>query len=246
MAAAIGSMNATRLPEERRYFLWLTVATGIAVFVGFSRSFFLHPMFPDRHVPPEPFFMIHGTVFASWFVLLILQATLVTNGNVRLHRQLGVLGACLAAAMIALGVRGGLIAAHRAGGYIDVPIPPLVFLVVPLMEMVVFGVLVAFAIVKRGDPASHKRLMILASASTLSAAFARWPIVSMGGPVAFFSMADLFVIALLVWDKKSLGHLHPVTKWAGSFVVLSQPLRLLLASTPLWMAFATWAVGSLD
>lgn len=246
MAAASETMSRAAWPAERVFFWWMTVAMATVVLVGFSRSFFLHPFFPDRHVPPETFFMIHGTVYAAWFALLVTQASLVTTGRLKIHRQLGVFGACLAVAMVILGVRAGLIGAHRASGFVDVEVPPLVFLSVPLIEMLVFAVLVTLAIVKRGDPQSHKRLMLIASAGLLSAAFARWPIVGAGGPLAFFGMTDLFVLALLIWDRKSQGRIHPVTKWAGGASVLSQPLRLALAATPVWMAFAHWAVSLVD
>jgi len=34
--------------------------------------------------------------------------------------------------------------------------------------------------------------------------------------------------------------LHPATLWGGLFVLVSQPLRLLLTQTSAWTAFATW------
>ncbi len=243
MAVAFETLGRARLSAERRFFLTASVAMAAVVFVGFARSFFLHPLFPDHPRPPEDFFMLHGAVFAAWFVLLVVQASLVTTGRLAVHRQLGVLGCVLAAAMVVLGMRAGLVAAHRATGFVGVPIPALVFLVVPLAEIVLFSVLFVLAIVNRREPQRHKRFMLIASASLLSAAFARWPVVGAFGPAAFFGLADLFIVALAIWDRRSRGSLHPVTKWAGGAAILSQPLRLALASTPLWMTFAHWAVG---
>jgi len=230
---------------ERAFFLAMAIAMFVSVFVGFSRSFFLHPFFPQRHRPAESIFYVHGTAFAAWFVLLVVQASLVTAGRVRLHRRLGVVGACLAAAMVVLGTLGGLIAAHRPTGYVDVPVPPLVFLVVPLTEIATFAVFVALAIVKRGDPQSHKRLMLLASLNLLAAAFARWPVVEAGGILVFFAFSDLFLIPLAIWDFRSRGRLHPVTLWGGIWTLACQPLQLAFANTPLWMRFAHWSTGLL-
>lgn len=232
-----------RWPAERVFYLTMAVAVAVTVFVGFARSFFLRPLFPNWPSPSEPIFYAHGAVFASWYALLVLQASLVTAGRVSLHRRVGLAGAGLAAAMVVLGTLAALIAAHRPTGFVGIPIPPLIFLAVPLADIVIFAILITSAIAKRKDPQSHKRLMLIASISLLAAALARWPVLHGMGPMAFFGATDLFLIPLIVWDLKSRGRLHPATIWAGSLLVLSQPLRLALAGTALWMSFARWAVG---
>jgi hypothetical protein len=243
MAVASSAMTRSAISTERVFFLAMTIAMFGCVFVGFSRSFFLHPFFPERHRPSESFFYVHGTIFAAWFVLLVVQASLVTAGNVRRHRQLGVAGVGLAAVMIVFGTIGALIAAHRPGGFIGVPVPPLVFLVVPLTSMLFLGGFVTLAIVNRGNPQKHKRFMLLASMSMIAAAFARWPLVETTGILVFFALADVFLIPLAIWDFRSRGRLHPVTLWGGLVLIASEPLQLALASTPAWGRFARWAVG---
>jgi hypothetical protein len=243
VSSAIGRAGA---PSERAFFLWSAIALAVAVFVGFARSFFLRPLFPGWPAPHEAFFYVHGACFAAWFALLCVQATLITTGRVALHRRVGVAGACLAAVMVVLGTLGGLLAAHRPGGFIGLPIPPLAFLIVPLSEMALFAVLVALAIAMRRTPTTHKRLMLIASATLTSAAFARWPVVGTGGPLAFFVAADLFVVALVVFDWRTLGRVHPATAWAGGASIAMQPLSLALSGTAAWLGFAHWAVGLLD
>ena len=243
MAAATGALERAAWPAERKFFLTMTIALAIVVLVGFSRSFFLSPFFPGWPAPGEPFFRLHGTAFAAWFALLVVQASLISGQRVQWHRRLGVAGAGLAAAMVLLGIAGGIVGAARPGGFIGTPIPPLVFLVIPLIEMPMFGLLVGLAIWKRTLAQSHKRLILIASISLTSAAFARWLVVGAAGPLGFFGAVDLFLVALALWDFKSRGRLHPVTKWAGAIVVLSQPLRLALGGTALWIGFAGWVVG---
>jgi hypothetical protein len=53
------------------------------------------------HGAPETIFYVHGVVFAAWFLLLLVQPSLVTAGRVDLHRRLGLLGAALAVAVAA-------------------------------------------------------------------------------------------------------------------------------------------------
>jgi hypothetical protein len=243
MAVTAARIGRTRSSGEHAFFVTMTVAMSATVLVGFARSFFLRPLFPAWPSPGEPIFYVHGAVFASWFALLVAQTSLVATGRLRLHRRLGVLGAAIAAAMVALGTVGGLIAAHRPTGFVGIPVPPLVFLVVPIFDMATFAALIVLAIRKRGDPQSHKRLVLIASINLLTAAVARWPVINGTGVLVYFAVTDLFLVPLIVWDLRSRGRLQPVTLWGGGWLVASQPLRLVIASTPAWMAFAHWAVG---
>ena len=230
------------------------VALLAAVLLGFSRTFFLRPWFPEwaqAHSSPEPFFYVHGAVFFAWFVLLLAQPALVAAGRVDLHRRLGWAGAGLAAVMVVLGIAAALLAARRPTGFMDVPVASLKFLVLPFSDMALFGTFVVLALVKRRDPQSHKRSMLLASIAIVDAAVARWPFAVMGAalPVPGFSMTDVFVdlflLPMVVWDLASRGRVHPVTLWGGLALIASQPLRLLLSETGAWLAFARWTVGLL-
>jgi len=184
--------------------------------------------------------------FTAWLVLLVVQPALVAAHRTDLHRKLGWLGAGLAVAMVALGTFGALVAARRPTGFVDVPVPPLQFLAVPLFDMALFATFVGLAIAKRQDTQSHKRLMLLASVNLLAAGIARWPFAMMkAGPPMYFGLSDLFIVALVAWDLASRGRVHPVTLWGGLAIVVSQPLRLVLSGTDAWLAFARWAVGLL-
>jgi len=235
-----------RRSAERLFYTGIAVAMFATVFLGFARSFFLRPWFPDVPAAPEPVFFVHGVVFTAWLVLLVVQPALVAARRTDLHRKLGWVGAGLAVAMVALGTFGALVAARRPTGFVGVPIPPLQFLAVPLFDMALFATLVGLAIVKRRDTQSHKRLMLLASVNLLAAGIARWPFAMMqAGPPMYFGLSDLFIVALGAWDLASRRRLHPVTLWGGLAIVVSQPLRLVLSGTEGWLAFARWAVGLL-
>ena len=120
------SMAAGRAANpERRFYQGMIVVIIACIVLGFSRSFFLRPLFPAAHAPRELFFYLHGAVFTVWLALLFTQASLVGAGNVALHRRLGVAGFVMVPLMIVLGLIGGTIAAHRPGGFIDIPTPPL-------------------------------------------------------------------------------------------------------------------------
>lgn len=241
MSVAILATGA-RWTAERRFFTGIAVAMLLVVYVGFSRSFYLHALFPGHPAPSEPIFLVHGLVFSAWCVLLAVQPSLVAFGRFDLHRRLGMVGAGLAAAMVVLGVEGALVAAHRPGGFVGVPVPPLQFLAVPLFDVALFGTFVAMAIANRRDGQAHKRWMVLATVNLLGAAFARWPGLS-PNPLVFFALADAFIVALAAWDLRSRGRLHGATLIGGLAIIVSQPLKLLISGTPAWLAFARWATG---
>lgn len=235
-----------RRSAERLFYTGIAISMFAAVFLGFARSFFLRPWFPEVPAPTEPVFFVHGLAFTAWLVLLVAQPALVAAHRTDLHRKLGWTGAGLAAAMVALGTFGALVAARRPTGFVGISLPPLQFLAVPLVDMTLFATFVALAVAKRRDTQSHKRLMMLASVNLLAAGIARWPFSMMqAGPPMFFGLSDLFIVALVGWDLASRGRLHPVTLWGGLAIVVSQPLRLVLSGTGAWLAFAGWAVGLL-
>jgi hypothetical protein len=231
-------------PAERRFYTSMTVGLFAIVVVGFARSFFLRPLFPAWPSPPEPVFYLHGVVFTAWFVLMIVQASLVASRRTALHRTVGAWAVLLAAAMVWLGIDGALTAARRPTGFVGIPVPPLQFLVIPFVDMLMFPVLVGLAVVKRRKTQAHKRLMLLASIAIVTAAVARLPGVIGGSPLVFFGLTDALLIPLALWDYRSTGRLHPVTLWGGLALVLSHPLRLALSGTPQWMAFARWLTGA--
>ena len=215
------------------------------VLVGFSRSFFLRPLFPEWPSPRETIFYVHGTLFAAWIALLVTQTSLIAASRTAVHRRLSVCGIALACAMVVVGTYSALVGAARPTGYIGVPVPPLQFLAIPLFDMVLFAGFVSLAVARRRDAQAHKRWMLLATINLVTAALARWPGVKGSGPLVFFGLTDLLVVALAVWDLRSRGRLHPATLWGGLLTIASQPLRLAVSATDAWLGFARWATGLL-
>ena len=119
--------------------------------------------------------------------------------------------------------------------------PPLVFLTIPLFDIVLFASLVGAALYFRRRSDVHKRLMILVTISILAAPIARLPLsILKAGPPAFFGLADLFLIPCVLYDLITRGRVHRATAWGAIVIVASQPLRLMLGGTGTWLAFAGW------
>jgi hypothetical protein len=86
MAASM--VSPSRVSAEHRFFTGIALAILATVVVGFTRSFFLRPLFPEWPSPSETIFYVHGLVFTVWIVLLVAQASLVAGGRTELHRKI--------------------------------------------------------------------------------------------------------------------------------------------------------------
>jgi len=226
--------------RERLFYLGMCVAIAMTVVVGFAKSFFLRPYFHPE--PLVPLLILHGVVFTSWIVLLLVQTTLIAKRRVRVHRYLGVAGALLAALVVLVGATTAILRTD-VNGPSGAP-SPLIGLTLPLGDMLVFGILAGSAFWFRRRPEIHKRLMILATIAIVTAAVARLPLgfIFRLHPLALFWMTDLFIVPILVYDFLTRGRPHRATVFGGLLLVISQPLRFVIGRTQFWIAFATWLV----
>ncbi|CAN5827041.1 hypothetical protein BH24GEM1_BH24GEM1_27320 [soil metagenome] len=146
-------------------------------------------------------------------------------------------GAVLAALLVVVGTTTAIVRTAEGAG--PPGVPPVSFLAVPFFDMVVFTGLAATGLWHRRRADIHKRLLTLATIALLAAPIALLPF---GAPVVgllgVFALADLFIVACIAYDLTSLRRVHPATVWGGLAIVLSQPLRLAISGTALWLGFA--------
>lgn len=229
-----------RSVKERRLYLWVAASVPLIVLAGFARTYYLKGLFGTPALPGL-LVHLHGFVMTAWVLLFVTQVWLVAARRVRVHQRLGMLGMVLAGLIVVVGVVTAIAAAAR--GASPGP-PPLRFLVIPLGDMLVFAVLVGMALYFRRRIEIHKRLMLLAALNLLTPAIARIPLqfIETGGPLVFFGLTDLCVLACVAFDTIKHRRLHPVFLWGTLLIIASQPLRLMLAGTDAWLRFATWLV----
>ncbi|MEO5936241.1 MAG: hypothetical protein ABIP81_03425 [Terriglobales bacterium] len=243
--ATASAANPTLPPSagayDRVFYSTMAIAMALTVLIGFGPTYYTKifgsvPMVTITGGPFTPIFHIHGALFTAWVVLFIVQTALVASHRVAVHRKLGIAGAVLAAAMVVAGVAAGITSAAR--GSAPPGISPLQFLAIPIFDMLVFSTLVIAALWMRRDKEAHKRLMVLGYISILSAAMARLPGVLPLGPLGFFGLSSLFLVAGILYDLVTRRRVHPAYLWGGSLFVVSVPLRLVISGTETWKAFA--------
>jgi hypothetical protein len=225
---------------DRRFYTWAAMGAIAIVFAGFARTYFLKTSFGTPAL--STLVHVHGLVMTLWFTFFLMQVRLVAMRRTHLHRRAGVVGALVAAAVLIVGIATAITAARlgRSPGP-----PPLVFLVVPLGDMLVFALLVGAGLYLRSRPDMHRRLMLLSCVGMLTAAIARIPIgaIQAGGLPLFFGLTDLVVLACVAYDTTRQRRLHPAFGWGMLLIVASQPLRLVLSGTSAWHQFASWLVS---
>lgn len=156
---------------DRTYHLVWVLAAWAAIIAGFGPGFYRR--FVDSGAAPEPLVLkIHASIFTAWLVLISLQIGLVRWKNIRTHMRLGLLTIPLGFGVVLAGVA---MASHAARAAFDQSqdLAVLQGFFHQLMDMAVFGSFFAAAIITRKSPATHKRLIVLATTFLLGAGFAR-------------------------------------------------------------------------
>ena len=245
MATAESSAQA----RAGRAFYMAMAFTCLAVAVlGFAPTYFL-PLATGKFAAP-PLVHVHGLFFFAWTLFLCFQTWLVGSGRTPAHREWGMLGIAIATGMI-FTVFATVI--FRINQLTPLGMGPAIraFSWVQVGGMAVFGALVALAIARVKKPEVHKRLMMLATISLLDAPIARWFMTLLAPPdappgpppviatVAPAIVADLLLVALLVYDWRTRGRPHAVYVVGGLALLVFQLTRPIVAATPQWDAVAT-------
>lgn len=228
--------------HDRAFYMGMACLMALTVLVGFGQTYYFRVGTGTAATisggTMTPLLQLHGLVFTAWVLLFLVQTALIGLRRGRLHRRLGYASIVLAVAMVVVGLRTAVEAAARGSA------PPGVdaraFLVIPLVDIMLFAGFVSMALLKRREREAHKRLMLLAYVSIITAAVARLPGMLPLGPLAFFGLSFMFVVLGMAYDWFSRGTLHPVYAWGAPIIALSVPLRLSVSGTAAWQSFAQW------
>ena len=228
---------------DRVFYSGMAISMALLVLVGFGPTYYFRTYFgapPTVSGTAELSVLthLHGALFSAWVLLFIVQTTLIAKRRTRVHQRVGIAGMVLAAAMVMVGVSTAIASAAR--GNAPPGVDALTFLAVPLFDMVLFAGFVAAAYAQRRNKEAHKRLMLLAYISIIAAAVARLPGILPFGPLMFFGLAYLYLVAGAVYDRATRGRIHPVYVWGGLLLVVSVPVRLAVSGTAAWQALAGW------
>ncbi|MES2119234.1 MAG: hypothetical protein V4513_01490 [Pseudomonadota bacterium] len=197
---------------------------------------------------------VHAVVMGSFLLVLLAQTVLMATGRKALHMQLGVLGIVLAATLVLVGfvlaptmyyqVWGGANFGPPKVRAALAPVVPRVenILLMQISAGILFAVFMTIGLKARGRNAGlHKRMIFLAAAVPLGAAFARmqWlPSTMPASPLSINSYVLLAVAPMLLWDVIRNRRVHEAyLVWFPAFIAMATIVNLLW-DTPWWHATA--------
>ena len=208
----------------------------VFVFLGFAPTYYLRP----QAAGPIPAYLhVHGAAMTAWFLLLLLQTTLIPMRRRVLHRRLGFAGAAIA---VLIAVLNPLVVAWSVPNRQPGTPAELTALIVigDLLVVAIFAVLVGLAIRWRRHPETHSRMLLLATIAVSGPALGRFSLNWIGTP--FPGVVAIMVLPLLVviHDLVMMKRVHPVSTWASTAIIGSLVLSVAIANTSLGSAIVRW------
>lgn len=226
--------SAPRNAPSREHFFYtgLALVYAVTVFVGFSRTYYLKPVFVTPHLSLP--FHLHGIEFTAWTLFFVYQTALIAAGKPSVHRRIGWIGAGFAAC---IALFGALLTIHAvrigsAAGRQQMPD----LLISGLMDVVLFSLLFALGVKMRGRPEIHKRLMMLAMLCAIIPAIARLPVPA--GMVGWAIFA--FSLAGLIYDAISTRRVYLSNVTGALLINGCAVLHFYVEETRAWQHFTAW------
>ena len=216
----------------------------VMVLIAFPFTYFGPLVSGSRHFPPV--YHIHGLLFFGWIGLYAWQTHLVATGRTARHREWGLAGIAISALMVPLGVILAIEAINRRTAEGDPhPFDNTLYNVVDITSFAVLMIASISAVTRKIE--WHRRFTFGAAIVLFGPAISRWffnpwfvtiPQVSPISDMAPNLVADVFLIALAVHDRRTLGRIHPATLWLCFTLVPIHVIEPFLTGSEWWRELA--------
>jgi hypothetical protein len=226
---------------DRRLFAIAALLFPIIILAGFARTYYLRSFFISFPLGSN-LVRLHGILMTTWVALFVSQVWLISSKRIRVHQRLGLASVGLAVLIIVVGFFTAVRAAKFGSSASPPEIPSLSFLIVPLTDMLMFGLLFGAAIYFRNRPAEHKRLMLLMAINFLPPAVARISVSSLQslGPLWFFGLPAVLALTAFALDSWRNRKVNKAFLAGMLLLILSFVVRLAVMGTNAWVGFAKW------
>lgn len=240
VAGAAGPAMPRAQIDRPRFFSRSALLMLAMVLVSFPLSYFAPAVTGSRHFPLV--YQLHGLAFFGWIGLYAWQTHLVANGQTARHREFGLAGIALSTLMLPLGILLTIAAiVRRMGGGDANPFDNALYNVFDIGSFTLLMIASIASVTRRLD--WHRRFTFGAAVCLVGPAISRlisgpW-FIEMPPLPPFTDMApnliaDLFLVALLLHDRRTLKRVHPATL---IMLLVLVPLHVL---TPMMSTSAAW------
>ncbi len=246
--SGISSLFAANHPSDRNFFAGFVLLCWLGVLVGFFPA--ISGRMAGRADYAAPVILqLHVFSYVGWLLLLTIQVLLVRTAQQSVHRRLGLLSFALIPVMVLSALFSEV---YSQRFYLDHPPDSLDFFIIPIWYVIGFGLLAIEAVAHRRDPPAHKRLIVLATAVIVGAAYARWwgdGLESVFGDgytgmlIHSYTGTTLLLLALMGYDLWSRGTIHRAYRWGVPFILAGEVGTTIIYHSPGWLPVARMIVG---
>lgn len=227
--------NTGNMLPKRWFYSSLSLLAAIIVAAGFWKTYW--GLLIDGTLDKSWVVDLHAAVFVGWIILFITQATLIFRGRTDVHRKVGKFGIFYGFVIIGMGLFVALhqLAVSVAAGKVA---EAQAFLLIPLVDMIIFPIFFGAAIYYRRKPELHRRLMLVATTELLTAAVARLDLdayVHAHWSVFVIWLAPIYLA--MIYDYLTKKIIHPVYV-LGMIVLSATMLRVFAVETDAWLSIA--------
>jgi hypothetical protein len=236
---SLTSISLRPLLERNFYFVMALLMVAVVVY-GFSHTVeanLLHPA-----IARPAILYLHAMTFVAWLALFTVQSALVRSRRIRLHKQLGLFGAGLGAAVFVVGIATSLAMTRFHALNVIPGAPPPAFLIVAFNDIAAFGGTFGAAVLLRRKPEYHRRLMLMATAALTAAAWGRFPEL----PAAMFYLGvDGLILFGMARDLIVIRRVHSAYLYGLPAMIAGQIIAMtILMQQQVWWLSIVHAIGS--
>jgi hypothetical protein len=233
---------------DRNFFLVFLLICWLGVIMGFAPPAMLRWSGHARFVAPL-ILKVHALAFGSWLVLLTAQTLLVRGKRPAWHMKLGIAAFTLVPVMA---VSAYFSEIYTQRWHLEHPPNNYAFFILPIFWVATFTGLATAALAARGNPSAHKRLILLATAVIVGAAYDRWwgdALTAafgdgLGGMlVNEFAATDLILLGAVAYDLWTRGRVHKVYEIAVPLILLLEIATTFVYHSTAWLPIAGFLVG---
>lgn len=207
--------------------------------MGYFKSYYFSAFFDVKPIA-NALVHAHGLVMTTWVLYFTAQIALIRSKNVKLHMTMGMVGVALAVIVVVVGLATAY-DSHLVRATAPAGMSPHGFFLIPVSDMLLFIIFFAGAIYYRKRPAEHKSLMLMTAINFLPAALGRIPVVPDNLMLLWaFGIPIIIALVCLGWHTWKHGKLNRIFAASVVILIISLPLKIVLAGSKPWLQFVGW------